>query len=59
MKVMTINDNEDVSDNVYGYSALLSNRPVRLVAVAKEFTSTYSVDKESFTECAKANMFDW
>ena len=46
-KVKTIaNDlNKEVSNNSYGYTAILSNKPVRLEAIAAEHTSAYYIDK--------------
>lgn len=38
--------NLQVYDNIYGYTVVFSNRPVKLEAIAKDFTSTYSVDKD-------------
>ena len=45
----------EVSDSIYGYTAVLSNRPVKLRAIAKTFTSTYSVSKEDFMFCVHQN----
>ena len=45
----------EVSDNIYGYTAALSNRPVKLKAISKTFTSTYSVNKEDFMFCVHQN----
>ena len=49
----------EVSDNIFGYTAVFSNRPVRLVAVAKDFTSTYSVSKSDILFCVHQNHSDF
>ena len=38
----------EVLDNIYNYTTVFSNRSVKLDAIAKEFTSTYSVTKDQF-----------
>lgn len=48
LKVINTATHSEVADNIYGYTTAFSNRPVRLEAVAKEFTSTYSVTREEF-----------
>lgn len=42
---------KEVSDNIYGYTAVISTRPVHLYAIAKEYTSAYYIDKKNFMEC--------
>lgn len=49
----------EVSDNVYGYTAVFSNRPVKLEAISKDFTSTYSVSKNDFLFCVNQNRQDF
>ncbi len=44
LKVINTAAHAEVSDNIYGYTTAFSNRTVRLDAIAKEFTSTYSVN---------------
>lgn len=63
-KVLKIIDTKNkehlpVTDNVYGYTAVFSNRPVKLEAVAKVFTSTYSVNKEDIEFAIKQNEKDY
>jgi len=48
-----------VTDNIYGYTAVFSNRPVKLEAVSKDFTSTYSVTKEEFEFAIRQNDKDY
>lgn len=49
----------EVSDNLYGYTAVLSNRPVKLEATAKDFTSTFSVSKEDILFCIAQSTQDF
>ena len=46
-KIKTISNDlsKEVSDNSYGYTAILSRRPVKLEAVAKDHTSVYFIEK--------------
>lgn len=46
LRVINTATHAEVSDNIYGYTSAFSNRPVRLHAIAKEFTSTYSVNSD-------------
>lgn len=39
---------KEVSDNVYGYTAVISTRPVNLYAISKEYSSAYYIDKHKF-----------
>lgn len=50
---------QEVSKNVYGYTSVISNRPMRLVAISKNFTTVYSIDKEKFLGCVSDNKLDW
>ncbi|MCB0369253.1 MAG: hypothetical protein KDD45_07290 [Bdellovibrionales bacterium] len=50
---------ETVSDNIYGYTGVFSNRPAKLEAIAKDFTSTYSVDKDDILFCIHQNSKDF
>lgn len=59
LKVISTDHHTEVADNIYGYTTAFSNRPVRLEAIAKEFTSTYSVNSEEFLECMRQNRFDF
>jgi hypothetical protein len=59
LKVVNTKTHDDVSDNIYGYTTVFSNRPVRLEAIAKEFTSTYSVNNCEFLECIRQNVHDF
>lgn len=59
LKVIDTADYIEVSDNIYGYTTVFSNRIVKLEGIAKEFTSTYSVNKEEFIECIRQNVFDF
>jgi hypothetical protein len=37
---------KEVTDNIYGYTSMMTERPVRLSAISKDFTSVYYLDKE-------------
>ena len=50
LKAIKSDLSKEVSDNVYGYTAVVSRRPVRLYAIAKEYTSGYYMDKQKFIE---------
>lgn len=47
----TIEPKASVSDNVYGYTSVFTNRHVKLNAISKEFTSIFYIEKNSFLEC--------
>lgn len=49
----------EVTDNIYGYTTIFSNRPVRLEAMAKDFTSTYSVNRDDILFCVNQNTSDF
>ena len=60
-KVKTISNdlNKEVSNNSYGYTAVISSKPVRLEAVATEHTSAYYIDKEKLKECLHEMVTDF
>lgn len=47
----TIQPTKPISDNVYGYTAVISGRAIKLEALSKDFTTVYSIDKPGFLEC--------
>ena len=49
----------EVADNCYGTTAVISTRPVRLYAIAKDNTSAYYIDKGQFEECISQRMSDF
>ena len=60
VKVIDLSKNTvEVSDNIYGYTAVFSNRPARLEAIAKDFTPTYSINREDFLSCIVPNGKDF
>jgi len=59
LKVIKPNPNELVSDNVYGYTSVVSSKFVKLTAVSKDFTSVFTVDKEHFMNCVTSNKLDY
>jgi hypothetical protein len=59
LKTITITPLSEVTDNIYGYTSAISNRPVYLHAVAKDFTATYSISKEDFLECVNLDSRDF
>ena len=56
---MSEKNQAEVCDNVYGYTLVFSNRPAKLEALAKDFTSTYSINKEDFICCVNQNHKDF
>ena len=50
---------KEVSNNAYGFTAVVSRRPVQLYAVAKRHTSGYYVEKEKFLECIHERSTDF
>jgi len=48
LKKIEITIDKEVSDNCYGYTAVISTRTSRLYAYAKDFTSAYFIDKDKF-----------
>lgn len=59
LRVISIEADAGVSNNIYGYTVAFSNRPVRLEAVASEFSSTYSISKEHFMQCVNLDKRDF
>lgn len=45
LKTISNTIESEVTDNCYGYSSVVSMRPVKLFAVSKDFTSCYYLDK--------------
>lgn len=58
LKTIEPKDAVDISDNIYGYSAVIAGKPVKLEAVSKDFTCAYSIDRASFLECVHENKLD-
>jgi hypothetical protein len=48
----------EVSDNIYGYSFVLSNTPIKLTAINKEFVVAYYVEKKDFLETVMDSHLD-
>ncbi len=48
----------EVSDNIYGYSFLMSNAPIKLTAINKEFVVAYFVEKKDFLETVQDSHLD-
>ena len=38
----------EVSDNIYGYTFLMSNTPIKLTAINKDFVVAYFIEKKDF-----------
>lgn len=51
LKTITTSLDKEVSDNAYGYTAVISRRPVHLYAIASEYTSAYYIERKRFLEC--------
>jgi hypothetical protein len=45
LKTIQCNIDKEVSDNCYGYTAVISDRPLKMYALAREFTSAYYLTK--------------
>jgi signal-transduction protein with cAMP-binding, CBS, and nucleotidyltransferase domain len=48
----------EISDNIYGYSSIISARQVKLNAISKDFTCVYFIDKHAFMECVHESKLD-
>lgn len=55
---MQIDESKEISDNVYGYTAMISNKPCYLEAVASDFTASLFISKEDFEVCVNKNNLD-
>ena len=42
---------EEISDNIYGYTAVISNMPCALDATASQFTSSFYINRKDFEKC--------
>lgn len=43
LKVLESTIKKEVSDNCYGYSAVISKRPTKIYAISKDFSSCYYI----------------
>ena len=59
LKTIESNKEKQIYDNCYGYTAVISERPVNLYAIAKDFTSAYYVEKADFLDCTKGQTYDF
>lgn len=59
LKTIKTSLDKEVSDNVYGYTAAISRRPVYLYAIAAEYTSAYYIEKKNFMECVQEKAVDF
>ena len=48
LKTINVIDKDKVCQNIYGYTAVLSNRPCALDATASQFTSALFINKKDF-----------
>lgn len=48
LRTIEPNETMEVSDNIYGYTFLMSNTPIKLTAISKEFVAAYYVEKSEF-----------
>ena len=53
LKTISVELGKDKFDNTYGWTAVISKRPSRLYAYAKEYTSAYYIDKNQFMQAIK------
>jgi signal-transduction protein with cAMP-binding, CBS, and nucleotidyltransferase domain len=58
LKVIEPKSSVEVSDNIYGYSSVISNRSIRINAVAKDFSCVYIIEKAAFIECVSESKTD-
>jgi len=59
LKTIEMDGGIEVADNCYGTTAVMSMRPVRLYAIAKDNTSAYYIDKSQFQECISQRVSDF
>lgn len=59
LKSIENNIKNEVSDNCYGYSTVMSTRESKLYAISKDFTSCYYIEKPNFMECVNEKMPDF
>jgi hypothetical protein len=50
LKSIESNISKDISDNCYGYTAVLSSKPTKIYAISKNFTSCYYIEKQAFID---------
>jgi signal-transduction protein with cAMP-binding, CBS, and nucleotidyltransferase domain len=58
LKTIEPKSNTGISDNVYGYTTVISNKPLKFNAISKDFTCVYSIDKNNFMDCVHENKLD-
>ena len=58
LRTIEPNETMEVSDNIYGYTFLMSNTPIKLTAINKEFVVAYFVEKKDFLETVMDNHLD-
>jgi signal-transduction protein with cAMP-binding, CBS, and nucleotidyltransferase domain len=59
LKTITCGLDKEVADNCYGYSSVISDKPNRMYAIARTFTSAYYLTKEMFMESISQNLTDF
>jgi hypothetical protein len=48
----------EVSNNIYGYSFIMSNSPIKLTALNKEFVVAYYVEGKDFLDSVMDSHLD-
>lgn len=49
----------DVSNNSFGYTAVIGSKPTNIEAISTDFTSAYYIKKDDFLSIAKENPHDF
>lgn len=58
LKQIDMREDREIADNCYGYTAVISTRPTRLYAFAKDFTSAYFIENDKFKEGLSERVSD-
>jgi hypothetical protein len=58
LKSISVTGAKQISDNSYGYTAVISNKPCALDAVAPQFTTALYISKKDFEQCVLNNHED-
>ena len=51
IKSINVTLNTEVSNNSFGYTAVFGRKPTDLIAISRDFTSAYYVDKDDLLHC--------
>lgn len=52
-------DKKEISDNIFGYSSIICDKPTNLRAITKDFTVIYNLEKNELLEVVNDDSNDY